>query len=276
ENSVRQNSFAQFMEQVEQHEGASYYHITSKMTFQPGTTQRNECVAVFKDNDAYFCTCLLRENAGIVCRHYLCALQDHNTKHKYHVGWISKRWFLKQYRLLSDADFAEGLQRISYLGAGNYDRDDKKKGITKKLPILPGSMAGIFNLQRAIVEANTVPTPTLSAKQEIRQFALMMGNATSLANTIKSNPEVANCYAELTRALHNAYQDGLRVDPLCGDEGEIRNPLVSVTKGRKKKSVGRIKASSEEKPAMKGRKRKAEGKTGAISKEKPKDKKAKK
>ncbi|KAF9306021.1 hypothetical protein BG003_001140, partial [Podila horticola] len=38
ENSVRQNSLAQFMEQVEQHEDASYYHITSKMTFQPGTT----------------------------------------------------------------------------------------------------------------------------------------------------------------------------------------------------------------------------------------------
>lgn len=264
------------MEQVEQHEDASYYHITSKMTFQPGTTLRNEYVVVFKDNDAYFCTCLLRQNSGIVCRHYFCALQDRNTKHKYHVSWISKRWFQKQYRLLSDADFAEGLRRLSFLGAGNYDQDDKKKGTTKKLPILAGSMTGIFNLQRTIVEANAVPTPTLSAKQQTRQYALIMGNTTSLANTIKDNPAVANSYAEFIRSLHKAYQDGLQVDPLCGDEGEVRNPLVSVTKGRKRKSVGRIKASSEEKPAMKSRKRKAEGKTGASSKEKLKHRKVKK
>ncbi|KAF8924745.1 hypothetical protein BGZ52_007803, partial [Haplosporangium bisporale] len=85
--------------------------------------------------------------------------------------WVSKRWFKEKFRLLSDADFAKGLHKLPYLGAGDYDRDTQKKGSKEKPLAPPGMMTGVFNLQRAIAEASAVPTPTLSARQQSRQFA---------------------------------------------------------------------------------------------------------
>ena len=230
---------------------------------------RNEYVVVFKNSQEYFCTCLLRQNAGIVCKHFFCALQDRNTRHKYHISWISKRWFKEKFRLLSDADFYEGLRKLPYLGAGDYDRDDQKNGSKQKPVAPPGTMTGVFNLQRAIAEANTVPTPTLSARQQSRQFAEVVGSSKSFANTIKSYPVLAHSYAQFVHQLHEVFRSSMQVDALCGNDGELRNPLVSVTKGRKRKSEGRIKASSEEKPAKKGRKKKSEGRIKASSEEKP-------
>lgn len=212
---------------------------------------RDEYVVVCDDNQDYFCTCLLRQNAGIVCRHLFYILQEFNTKHRYQISWIAKRWFKQKFRLLSDLNFAEGVQQLPQLGAGDYDRYNKAKGRKTKPAIRPGHMAGVFHLQRAIAEASTVPTPTLSAQQEKRQFAMVMGDSKEFANTLKAFPVLAHKYSEFVRELNEATRSSLLVDALCDGNDQLKNPLTSVTRGRKTKKQARLKASSEEKSKRK-------------------------
>lgn len=260
---MRQNSLVQLMQRVEQSEGASYYRTVSKMGKKHGMT--DEYVVVLK-NHTFFCTCLLLQNAGLACRHFFCVLQEFEDDHKYHIGWLAKRWFKEEWLTLSDMEFNQHFQSHPFLGAGSSQNE----------PVfLMGRTTGVSGLSKAISKENSIPTPKASTVHEKRRYAQILGPAKGIANDIKSSPkmfvEVKQLFDRLEALVARAkesnntkdagvedveYASEVGGEVSSNDEGEgegsaeIKNPVVSRIRGRKRKSE-RIKASFEPKPKHK-------------------------
>ncbi|KAI7827530.1 hypothetical protein BC939DRAFT_445512 [Gamsiella multidivaricata] len=60
---------------------------------------------------SYFCTCLLLQTMGIVCRHSFCVTQG-DSRWKYRISLVLKRWFREQWQDLEGFETKVGSELL--------------------------------------------------------------------------------------------------------------------------------------------------------------------
>ncbi|KAF9084865.1 hypothetical protein BGX27_003689, partial [Mortierella sp. AM989] len=88
-NDAREVSLVTLLSRLKQEQISVVFFTKDKID-----SDVQEYVVILTDN-SYFCTCLLLQNLGIVCRHFFCAMQG-DSRCKYHISLVLKRWFKEE------------------------------------------------------------------------------------------------------------------------------------------------------------------------------------
>jgi hypothetical protein len=73
--------------------------------FRQRAEGRPQYVVLLKDR-SFLCSCLMLQNAGIVCRHAFLLMRQ-NPMFRYHISMIPRRWFREMYQGLTDKDLRD-------------------------------------------------------------------------------------------------------------------------------------------------------------------------
>ncbi|KAF9367128.1 hypothetical protein BGX21_007792, partial [Mortierella sp. AD011] len=87
-----------------------------------------EFVVLFQDK-GYFCTCLLLQNKGVVCRHFFALMKD-DTRFQYHLRLVPLRWYTEEHQ--DEDDIVERVRALELVPAQRYIED---RGVGRRPPM---------------------------------------------------------------------------------------------------------------------------------------------
>jgi len=163
-------------------------------------------------NGGYMCSCLLLQNAGIVCRHFFLLMRQ-SPKCMYHISLIPRRWFQEQHHGLKDSD----LKGRPFLFCATHDADVLSQAPSERY------MDFIHDVFPSRPQA-----PALSKTEATRSWRLsnISGAAKTIADIVAGDQEAYNL---VNRELNNIL---LKLRAKSSGSEPIENPMETNLKGR--------------------------------------------
>ena len=203
----------------------------------------SEFIILLKDS-SYFCTCVLLQNKGIVCRHFFYLMQE-DGRFMYHIRLVPRRWYTEDKQ--QDKNVDEDIKKEEFASAFTVRAFASKDVDVGKIPedMYMGDMHKIYPPQPII-------RPTTNQRTTKRRYAEAIGAFKRLAEKISTSNVTKEEFDEYIQRANdlsankaNRMRNGrnnLFGERNCEDISDGENAPV---KGRPKKA--RLMASFESK-----------------------------
>lgn len=201
--------------------------------FRERAESRPQYVVLLKDK-SFLCTCLMLQNAGVVCRHAFLLIRR-NPMFRYHISMIPRRWFHEARQGLTN----EVLRVQPFLAS-----DTVEKGAVNDGELPPEDFMDSINAMLS----PRCQLPVISQDEATRswRYSELSGHAKSIADMASSSKEDYHFVERALKRLHREVRA-----KLSGAE-PVEEPEDISLKGRFR--TKRIKSASEGKRKQKRRK----------------------
>ncbi len=190
------------------------------------------------NNLGYFCSCLLQQNSGVVCRHFFCLMKGEETC-KYHISVIRTCWFKEEHQ--ADRDLDKTLSEKPFLVACTHNVSGNQKP-TKDV---------MNDIKIRVSEESAISKMSKSLSFKKQQYGKAMGLSRTVIKAAEGDKDV---YDDMIESLDGvlqrrdvkftkAYRLGSLSD-IDADHSHIKNSIVKPRPGRP--ATARIKSCMED------------------------------
>lgn len=219
----------------------SVYSVTPKVRTADRPDRREYVIVLI--NFGYFCSCLLQQNTGVVCRHFFCLMEGEETC-KYHISAVRTRWFKEEYQ--EDRDLDKTLSEVPFVVACCHSPSGNQKP----------NKTFMNEIRTMVSEESAIPRTSKAMHSKKQQYGKAMGLSRTVISAAEGDKEV---YNDLLQSLDGVMQRrDVRLTKAYGleslsdadaDNERTKNPLVRPKPGRP--STARLKSITETRIAKK-------------------------
>ncbi|CAO3569834.1 unnamed protein product [Mortierella alpina] len=186
-----------------------------------------EYVILLADH-SYFCSCLLLQNSGLVCKHFFYLMQEYESC-KFHLKLVRTRWFQDEALAVDNIDKFMGKQAFLVANCHNVDLQPEQRP----------SVSYLEDVRRMISEESAIPKPGKIEARKKRQYGELMGvakSAISLAQDDQDSATRLDIMDSIEGVLNRRQKRLASSEGLLEDADEIKDPLVGKKVGRPRSS----------------------------------------
>ncbi|KAK3821048.1 MAG: hypothetical protein J3Q66DRAFT_326076 [Benniella sp.] len=197
--------------------------------FRQRAEGRPQYVVLLKDR-SFLCSCLMLQNAGIVCRHAFLLIRQ-NPMFRYHISMIPRRWFREMYQGLTDKDLRDRKFLASEFLA-SAPEEKPPEDFMRSIPVL-------------LHPSSHLPVITQEDATKSWRFSELSGHAKSIADMASNSNEeyhfVVGALKTIERQVRAKLSGGEPVEDLedVSKKGRFRTKRIrsACEESRKRKKV---------------------------------------
>lgn len=213
--------------------------VTAVYVVKSDTRQGLDHYVLLLDNGSYFCTCLLAQNQGLVCRHFFVLMKDdHNFR--YHIRFITPRWLKDAWKGKDDVEDG-GIRSQTFL----WSRRQQREG---RINIMPSDDL-VEHPRAPVLPHARLPKSTPDDHAKKKRNAQLSVMIKELKGDSELQQQVMECYKQLLGKRNRDGSEGNYSDDFVLNPTDVRE-LGAPESSRKRSWYEKRKGSFKAKPKL--------------------------